>query len=71
MGFIRNYALEVFREIDKRSQKNKHDVFIKEYSKLIQQSQLPNDVGCAISKDCSLNGCYRYYMCDFKRKKLS
>lgn len=28
-----------------------------------------NDVVCPISSDCSLNGCYRYFICDFHEKK--
>lgn len=67
MGSIKDYAIQCFREVDRRRGSNRHENFLREYKKLIN----PNDVGCGISKDCSLNGCYRYYMCDFKRKKLS
>ena len=28
-----------------------------------------NDVDCPISSDCSLQGCYRYFCCNFSNKK--
>lgn len=30
-----------------------------------------NDVGCVISKNCSLQGCYRYNCCTLPRKKIN
>lgn len=30
-----------------------------------------NDVGCAMSSDCSLEGCYKYYCCNDPRKKIN
>ena len=71
MGSIKAYALEVFREVNKSSSKNKFEIFIKEFNKLVEKSKTNNNyTGCAISDDCSMNGCCRYYMCDFKCKKI-
>lgn len=72
MGFIQDYAQEVFREVNKHRGKNIHDKFIKEYQKLLDEKikeENKNDVGCIISSNCSLRGCYRYSICDFEEKK--
>lgn len=29
-----------------------------------------NDVGCPMSRNCSLNGCYKYFCCTSPRKKI-
>lgn len=71
IGSLKLYAQEVFREVNKRSSKNKFETFLKEFNKLVEESKTTNnDVGCAISNDCSVSGCYRYYMCDFENKKI-
>jgi len=72
MGFPEDYAQEVFRELDKRPYKNMHTRFMKAYKKLCEDKDKEdrnNDVGCQISNDCSLHGCYRYSCCDFSEKK--
>lgn len=46
------------------------DINNKELIKLHdEQEKHTNDVGCAISQDCSMMGCYRYIICDFPEKK--
>ena len=30
-----------------------------------------NDVGCPMSSNCSLEGCYRYFCCTLPRKKIN
>jgi len=72
MGFPEDYAKEVFNELDKRPYKNMHTRFLKEYNKLCKEKEdesKSNDVGCQMSTDCSLNGCYRYICCDFPEKR--
>lgn len=47
-----------------------NQLFQKELIKLHdEQEKHTNDVGCAISQDCSMMGCYRYIICDFPEKK--
>lgn len=71
MSSIKSYAQEVFREVNKRNSKNKFETFLKEFNRLVEESKSSNnDVGCAISDDCSMSGCYRYFICDFKTKKV-
>lgn len=65
---LKLYAKEVFREVNKSKSKNKFDIFLKELNKLVEESLDNNDVGCPLSDDCSLQGCYRYSICDFKKK---
>lgn len=72
MGSIKAYAQEVFDELNKRTSKNKFEIFIKEFNKLVAEEQEKlncNDVGCPMSRDCSMNGCYRYFVCDLTNKK--
>ena len=68
MGFPEMYAQEVFRELGKRKAKNTYLKFMLELERLHNEDVAKNDVGCAVSNDCSMNGCYRYYMCDFDNK---
>ena len=71
MGTIKELAQEVFDELNNRTSKNKFEAFLKEFNKLIEENEEShsNDVGCLISKDCSPNGCYRYFVCDLSNKK--
>lgn len=62
---IKAYAKEVFREVNKSKSKNKFEIFIKEFNKLIEQSK-SNESGCPLCSDCSK--CYRYRICDFDWK---
>lgn len=74
MASIKQYAKEVFREINKSKSKNAYTNFIKELERLHKEQQLvelENDVGCAMSNNCSFHGCYRYYCCDFPKKKVT
>jgi len=73
MASIKQYAQEVFTELNKRKAKNKFDPFLKELNKLIDEQNEKdhaNDVGCLISSNCSMNGCYRYFCCNFPEKKV-
>lgn len=73
MGSITAYAQEVFNELHKCTSKNKFEVFLKEFNKLIEEENEKlnyNDVGCPMSKDCSISGCYRYCACDLTCKKV-
>lgn len=57
-------------EWDKYKSKNAYQLFQKELIRLHdEQEKHTNDVGCAISQDCSMMGCYRYIICDFPEKK--
>ncbi|MCQ4784571.1 hypothetical protein NE670_04820 [Flavonifractor plautii] len=70
MSSIKEYAKEVFEELNKCKSKNAYQLFQKELIKLHdEQEKHTNDVGCAISQDCSMMGCYRYIICDFPEKK--
>ena len=70
MSSIKEYAKEVFEELNKCKSKNEYQLFQKELIKLHdEQEKHTNDVGCAISQDCSMMGCYRYIICDFPEKK--
>ena len=72
MSSIKAYAQEVFNELNNRASKNKFETFIKEFNKLVEEEQEKlncNDVGCPISRDCSMNGCYRYFGCNLSNKK--
>ena len=42
MGFIQEYAREVFREVNKRSSKNKFETFLKEFNKLVKEYESNN-----------------------------
>ena len=73
MASIKQYAQEVFRELNERTSKNKFESFLKELNKLIDEQKAKdnaNDVGCALSNNCSMNGCYRYFCCTFPNKKV-
>lgn len=37
MGFMQEYAKEVFREVNKRNSKNKFETFLKEFNKLVKE----------------------------------
>ena len=70
---LKDYAREVFKEVNKTLGKNKHENFMKYYKQLYDkmlEEQNANNVGCEISNDCSRTGCYRYSICNFKEKKL-
>ena len=72
MSSIKAYAQEVVNELNNRKSKNKFETFIKEFNKLVEEEQEKlncNDVGCPISRDCSMNGCYRYFVCNLSNKK--
>ena len=72
MGTIKELAQEVFDELNNRTSKNKFEAFLKEFNKLVEEEQEKlncNDVGCPISRDCSISGCYRYSVCDLSNKK--
>ena len=71
MSFPEDYAKEVFKVLDGKQSKNAHDKFLKAFEKLCKEKdeeKQNNDVGCPISNDCSLGGCYRYCCCDFPWK---
>lgn len=38
----------------------------KEYNNKMEMKPYPN--GCYISDNCSLKGCYRYHICEFKKE---
>ena len=42
MGFMQEYAREVFREVNKRNSKNKFETFLKEFNKLVKESESNN-----------------------------
>lgn len=70
---LKDYAREVFKEVNKTRGKKKHGNFIKYYKQLydkILEEQNENNVGCEISNDCSVAGCYRYCICNFIEKKV-
>ena len=72
MGTIKELAQEVFDELNNRTLKKKFEAFLKEFNKLVEEEQEKlncNDVGCPISRDCSISGCYRYSVCDLSNKK--
>lgn len=71
MGSIKAYAQEVFDELNKRTSKNKFETFLKEFNRLVEEDTKShvNDVGCPMSRDCSSNGCYRYFVGDLANKK--
>lgn len=57
------------------SDENGYDYVIHDVMYWLNISKLPkanlNDVGCAISSNCSLYGCYRYNCCTLPRKKIN
>ena len=72
MSSIKEYAREVFDELNKRKSKNAYQLFQKELNKLHDEQETEtnkNDVGCIISCDCSPAGCYRYLICDFPKRR--
>lgn len=66
MDSIKLYAQEVFREISKRKSNKKFEVFLNEFNKLVKEFYDNNKINCPVSNNCSSNGCYRYFICDFK-----
>ena len=66
---IKIYAQEVFREVNKSKSKNKFEIFIKEFNKLVRRSKI-NESGCPMSNKCSNDGCYRYSICNFDWKDI-
>ena len=71
MGSIKAYAQEVFDELNKCTSKDKFETFLKEFNRLVEEDKKShvNDVRCSISKDCSISGCYRYFVCNLSNKK--
>lgn len=72
MNSIKAYTKEVFDELNKYTSKNKFETFMKEFNRLVEEENEKshvNDVGCPMSRDCSSNGCYRYFVCDLTNKK--
>jgi hypothetical protein len=69
---ISSIAKQAYDEISKSTSKNKYELFVKEFNKLVRSESKKNinDVGCAISDECSLDGCWRYSVCDLKRKNV-
>ena len=57
------------------SDENGYDYEVRNVDYWLSIPELPkqhlNDVGCAISKNCSLQGCYRYNCCTLPRKKIN
>lgn len=55
------------------SDENGYDYEVRNVDYWLSIPELPksysNDVGCPISSDCSLQGCYRYFCCNFSNKK--
>ena len=74
MSTIKKYAKDVFDELNKSKSKNAYQLFQKELSRLHDEQvakSTENNVGCIISSDCSINGCYRYIVCDFPEKNTA
>ena len=70
MSSIKEYAKEVFEELNKCKSKNAYQLFQKELIKLHdEQEKHTNDVGCAISQDCSMMGLLSVYYLRFPRKE--
>lgn len=72
MSSIKKYAREVFDELNRSKSKNAYQLFQKELVRLHDEQvakSTENNVGCIVSSDCSIDGCYRYIICDFPEKK--
>ena len=70
MASVKNIAQEVFRELQKKKNiENAYNTFTKELKKLYEdETASKKKSNCPVSEDCSLNGCYRYFCCDFPDK---
>lgn len=71
MSSIKKYAREVFDELNRSKSKNAYQLFQKELVRLHDEQvakSTENNVGCIVSSDCSIDGCYRYIICDFPEK---
>ena len=65
---LKECARVAFEEVNKSKSRNKFNIFIDEFKKLVEESKNnKNNVNCAISNDCSKEGCYRYICCEFKK----